>query len=545
MVSRTPRVWHVAPNDPTALPAALAAARGSQAKGKRIVLGKGTHSLGQPVALGPDDAGLTLEGEEGVVLSGGVRVSGWQREGKLWVAPVPAAAVSDDGLRVLVMNGRLCPRARWPREGYLTHQSEFSVRWLSSTEGGWERKPTVEELGSLRYDPEDLPAAMDLSGAEVRVYHMWDESLVGVARRDRRARRLYFRNPAGHPPGAYDVHKYVVWNVREGLTEPGQWYYERKARRLLYWPLPGEKLATAEGYVPVARTLIQLAGTETRPIEGVTVRGLGLTLTTTPLVAGGFGAQVFPAAVMVEHARGCRLEGLEVYHAGGWGIRGKQCEGLEIRGCDLRDLGAGGITVRGKAARIDGNRLCRVGRTYPSAIALAWGGPQGRISRNELHHNPYSAITSGGDDNVIEGNHISFPMEELCDGGAIYSFGGKRLVMRGNFAHDVSDLRRDTGGPHACAYYLDEQSEDCVVEGNLSARIERCFQAHMSRRNMIRGNTFLSDTFLNLRFPRSGEHRVVGNVLYARGRVEVSEPEAVTEWRGNRVFSETGEVSVP
>ncbi len=34
----------------------------------------------------------------------------------------------------------------------------------------------------MPYDPKDIPATLDVRNAEVRLYHMWDESLVGVAR---------------------------------------------------------------------------------------------------------------------------------------------------------------------------------------------------------------------------------------------------------------------------------------------------------------------------------------------------------------------------
>jgi hypothetical protein len=43
-------------------------------------------------------------------------------------------------------SARVCPES-----GTFTHESVFDVRWLSSVGGGWERKPTQEELTTLRY----------------------------------------------------------------------------------------------------------------------------------------------------------------------------------------------------------------------------------------------------------------------------------------------------------------------------------------------------------------------------------------------------------
>ena len=81
-----------------------------------------------------------------------------------------------------------------------------------------------------------------MKNAEVRVYHMWDESLVGVARNDTQRHALIFSTPAISPAGAFGVKKYVIFNTREGMTRPGQWYLDRTGGRVVYWPLPGEDM---------------------------------------------------------------------------------------------------------------------------------------------------------------------------------------------------------------------------------------------------------------------------------------------------------------
>ena len=75
---------------------------------------------------------------------------------------------------------------------------------------------------------------------------------------------LTFSNPLGHPPGAFGVNKYVVWNVREGLAEPGQWYLDRTAGKLVYWPLAGEDMNAALVVAPRVESILQLRG---RPVQ--------------------------------------------------------------------------------------------------------------------------------------------------------------------------------------------------------------------------------------------------------------------------------------
>ena len=70
---------------------------------------------------------------------------------------------------MLVVNGRFCRRARLPETGTFTHLSRFKVPWMSTTGGGWKRKPTKQELHTLKYRPEDLGPWLDVNNAEVAV----------------------------------------------------------------------------------------------------------------------------------------------------------------------------------------------------------------------------------------------------------------------------------------------------------------------------------------------------------------------------------------
>jgi hypothetical protein len=128
-------------------------------------------------------------------------------------------------------------------------------------------------------------------------------------------------------------------------------------------------------------------------------------------------------------------------------------------------------------------------------------------------------------------------MLELHDGAAIYLFGGRDCVVRGNVARDIPD----TGGWGASSYYLDEGSTGCVVEGNLSVNVARPSHNHMATGNIIRENLFLQDGDMLLTFPRSLEHALHDNLLQATGLIRLEASlQGVTAWSGNRVFSASG-----
>jgi hypothetical protein len=356
--------------------ACISARKQGTSRPRKVIIQAGQYFLDKPLELNAVDAGLTIESSPGadVCLYGGKKVAGWKKDGeKFYSAALPGVKNRKWDFRALVVNGRFCRRARLPKEGFFEHLSSFNVPWMSTTGGGWKRKPTNEELTTLKYRSEDIGPWLDVDNAEVTIYHMWDESMVGLKATDAETGTLTFATPSGHPPGAFGVKKYVIWNVREGMTEPGQWYLDRTAGKLVYWPLPGENMAKAEVFAPVIESIIRIRGTRENPAGDITIRGLTLSVTTTPLEAGGFGAGKFDGAISVASAENCRLIGLEIVNVGGQGIKASG-DGLRIERCHVYNAGACGIRCSGSEAVVADNHIHDVGLTYPSAIALQGGG---------------------------------------------------------------------------------------------------------------------------------------------------------------------------
>jgi hypothetical protein len=546
--------WHVGPGgddaaagtraEPMAtLAAAVDAARQQEGGERRIVVMAGRHFVPAAIRLGARDSGLVIEAAPGAepVLCGGTAVTGWIPDGDgLWAAPLPDAGFLPGGPRLLVLNGRFCDRARLPESGRFTHVSRFDVRWMGTNGGGWQRKPTATELTTMQCRPGDLPVGLDARNAEFTVYHMWDESVAGAAAIDNESHTVTFATPLGHPPGGFGVQDYVVWNVREGMHRPGQWYLDRTRGRIVYRPLPGEDMATADALVPTTETILAASGSEQEPVRGIVIRGLTLSVTDTPLAPGGFGAGRYRGAIDMANTADCRLESLTIHNVGGQGIRTWRCDRLRVARCHVHHTGAGGMLVRGGGALTADNHVHDVGVTYPSAIGIWGGGEDSVIEHNEVHRTPYSAIICGGRRNRVEANLIYDAMRELHDGAGIYCGGGKELVLRGNFIRDIVD----TGGYGASAYYLDEMCEGCVVEGNLSLRVVRPSHNHWAQRNTVRGNVFVSDGDMDITFPRCEGYRFEKNVLCAAGKITFRNFEVVEAFAANCLFSAAGRVQV-
>ena len=533
--------------------AAVDAARQAGAGPNRIIVLPGDYYLEKPIWLNSRDSGLTIEAAvtNSVTVYGGKAVTGWRRDGmKFWCADLPGVKEGTWDFRSLVVNGRMPERARMPESGTFMHKSVFDVKYLSSVGGGFERKPTQEELTTMLYNPTDLPATLDTRNAEVRVYHMWDESLVGVASNDVKRHALTFTPPANKPPGAYGIKKYVVFNTREGMTKPGQWYLDRTAGRVVYWPLQGEDMGKAKAVAPMLERVIHLMGTAEVPAERITLRGFSVQATTTPLNPCGFSAQGFDGALALANLRQCAVENLEICNVGGQAIQSSGLDECRIEGCHVHHTGACGLRISGTATSVVSNHIHHVGVTFLAGTALHathWyseANPEGiHLYRNEIHDVPNSGIILVGGGHLVEENIISRAMLEMHDGGAIYGAVNK-TVLRGNVARDVVKIGPGFG---VYAYGLDEGSKDCVVERNVSIGVERPVSSYMASDVIIRDNVFSVDADMTLMFRLSRRCSFTGNKLYTTGKITVSPPNAITTWASNVVVHGTlgGKGGVP
>ena len=526
---------------------------------RRILLLEGDYFLEAPLVLDARDSGLTIVAAGGaeVVLYGGRKLSGWKKEGKNFYSVTLAgvrervwdfrAFVVDDGWRL---------RARLPREGFFSHLSTYEREWDASGKVGaiGRRVPSLMERTTMKYDPADIGPWLEVINAEVRVYHMWDESLLGVIANDTQRHELKFSNPALYAPGMYDMKKYVLWNVREGMTDAGQWYLDRAADKLVYWPLPGEVMSQVEAIAPITESIVRIQGTEDKPARKIALRGITLSATSTPMVTGGFAAGNFDGAISLAFTEDCRLQALEICNVSGYGIKAKRSN-FRVEDSHIHHTGAGGICASGRGVVIANNHIHNVGLIYPGGIGIWGGGVDGLISHNEVHDGTYSGIDFGGQGHVIEHNLVYRVVTALHDGGGIRVPGrihlediypihsAREVVIRGNFVHDIEGrVHGDTG---AWAFFLDSYSENCLLEGNLSINVPWPSQNHLSKRHTIRNNFFIANVnrHAQIELPMSSGHIFERNVFYATGPLAITNPDGQTAVRNNVFFSEKGQVN--
>lgn len=513
---------------------------------RRIIVRGGTY-YGVSLSLDAQDSGLAIMAVSGEkpVLYGGVRITGWEKDGeKFFAAKLPGGQDRTWDFRSLVVNGELCPRARLPRTGEFTHLTRFDARWHTTSGGGFRGADKPELKLRMQYRKGDLGPWLDVKSAELDIFHQWDSSVVGLASHDPDTQTVVFSNPSGNPPGAFGVHRYVVWNIREGMHAPGQWYLDRSRGTVVYWPKPDEDINRLEVVAPTTECIVRINGSLEMPVSRVTLEGLHFCATTTPLLAGGWAASLFKGAVEARFVRNCTLRNLHIASVGGQGVRMAESVGGLVKDCEIVNTGAGGIyDIRGADNRIIGNRIRSIGRIYTSAIGIrTTGGGQkqpelshdNEISHNEVSDTPYVGIEFDGWKNCFESNLVYDVMRVLNDGAALYG-SGKEIILRGNVVRGIAR------GKVAHGYYIDELGEHCLVEGNAAFDCEWPVHIHMATNNTIRNNLFVSKGSCHWTFPRSKSSVVEQNVVFAGGDILVENPSAVASWKSNLFFSQKGE----
>ncbi len=514
------------------------AARASKEAVKEIIVAAGDYCFTNTFKLDVRDNGLCLRAEKAGTVNfiGGQVLTGWRKDGdKFWAVDLPEVKAGTWDFRALVVNGAFAPRACYPGQtNRLENLGGWNLPLLQALAGWWPRKPTYEELTQMPYKLGDLPKNLDVKNAEVRLYHMWSESLCGVASNDTVKGMLYLSAPAAWPMGACKRRQYVVYNIREGLLNPGEWYLDRTAGKVVYYPKPGDDMRKIRVMAPRVETIFDARGKNSKArITNVVVEGVNFMVTTPPLKKASFGGSGLPAAVEVSCAEGCAFRNLTIRNAGGIGCSLGNFNDGELSGCEIAFIGARGLGVGGKNVMVADNKIHDVGLLYPSSSAVGFGGEGNAFRRNEVFNVPYSGIILGGGGHMIEDNLVYRVMQILHDGAAFYG-NIRDCAFRGNVVHDVVANGKGFG---ASAYYIDEGGENVTFVNNVAEGVPRPIHMHITRGIQVRNNTFLSDGDMTISFQRSINCAFENNTLIVGGKMNVSFPNAVTSWESNKVFT--------
>ena len=429
--------------------------------GITIYMEGGTYAFHEPVFIRPEDSGtkespttIRSVGDEKVILSGGISINGWKKQGKVWVADVPVFNGRPLDFRQLWVNGKKAVRARdvedfekmnricsVDEKNEILYVPAVSIRRLIDNKGNLKAKYAEMVLHQMWCVANLRIRSVEVQGDSAAIRFHQPES------------RIQFEHPWPRPMVTTDGHNsaFYLTNARELQDVPGEWYHDIDARKIYYYPREGEKMQEAEVIVPAVETLVRVEGTLDRPVCHIRFEKITFSYTTwmrpsekghVPLQAGMYltdGYRIDPkmqrnylnhpldnqgwlgrpaAAVRVVAARQIDFERCRFEHLGSTGLDYEEAvQGGVVRGCLFLDIAGNGLLVGSFSPAAhethlpydpaDRREVCtqqQINNCYFTeignedwgclAIAAGYVGDV-NIEHNEINEVPYSGISLG------------------------------------------------------------------------------------------------------------------------------------------------------
>jgi Right handed beta helix region len=474
---------------------------GSNIDSLNIVLSAGVYRLTSPLVMTPDPSWngtpITLSGAPGarVIISGARVVTGFApvrdpatlaRLPALSRAHVLVADLARNGITDLgtfQRHGFSIPVTPAPLELFYRDQPMTLARWPSSG---------FATIASLPDGPSGR--SFTIAGAHLRAWQQepdlhamgywardWADATVPVESVDPSSGRITLAAPT--PPfGLKAGQRVFIENALSELGQPGEYYVDRQARRVYFWP--PAPLQDGDVEVSMTNALLATSGASNLTITNLTfdvARGDGLIFT-----GGG--------NIVVDHAILRNMAGrAAVSSARASGFRFTTVEntgegGLVVYSGNRLTLSLGNSFVEDSTLR----NYARRTRAYRPAISVAGVGD--RLVRNTIYDGPHAAIIFAGNDHLIAGNEIYNVVTETADAGAIYTgrdWTARGTVIEDNFIHDIGTRAQ----PQATVgVYLDDEACGITVQRNIFSHVNQSVFIGGGRDNLVEDNLFVNSS---------------------------------------------------
>lgn len=311
-----------------------------------IRLAAGTYYLYEPLRLRPEDSGLTIEGENAVI-SGGLKITNWKRQGKFLVADVPDFNGRPIDFRQLWVNGKKAVRARDVSD----FEQMFRIRtYDKKNQILWVPKKAVEKILKALYAEMVLHEMWCTSNLRIKSIMIQGDS--AAVRFHNPEAKLQFEHPWPSPmtPNTGHPSPFYLTNAKELLDEPGEWYHDIREHKLYYMPHTGETIQ--EAIVPVMETLVEFIGTSEHPVRNITMKGIQFSHTTwmrpsekghVPLQAGMYLTEAYKLRPQIDRPNNHKLDNQGWLGRARAAVEIRYSEDINFNDCRFEHLGGSGL----------------------------------------------------------------------------------------------------------------------------------------------------------------------------------------------------------
>ena len=508
---------------------------------------EGTYTFLDTVAFDENDRSNVLYRsypQEEVVFSGSREIKGnWKKTEingvEAFVTDMPVKN-DEDYFRSLFKDGKRLSRSIYPKDDVLKIASE----------------PNPEEKFDSEWDPnffvhspvfyahsEDLQEFTNQSDIDVKIMHFWCDDLLPVSSIDKESGKITTTKPTAMKARVDD--NYILENVKEALSLPGEWYLDRAEEKLYYIPQDGDTLKNTVVYAGSNEQFLTINNADGISFQGINFENTDWNHTNGTHTGNPFdeahplyktikyGAEhpqaafEVPAAILITASKNinftdCDFENIS-YTAVKFESASKDCA---ITSCLFNEIGGNAIFIHGdfvvpaSTQNIDvtDTHISNYGRIFNNAIGiLLTHAIDCDLTHNEIHDGWYTGISVGWNwgysdnstNNINISNNLIYNIGNgwLSDMGGIYTLGIQpETVIRENIIYNVG-CDEGAYGYGGWGIYLDEGSSEILVEKNLVYDCSsQTFHQHYGKDNMIRNNIFAFGGEGQFRITRHEEH---------------------------------------
>lgn len=536
-----------------------------------VMFRAGTYFLQNTVNFTSADSGTSTLGivyenypSETPVFTGGVQVTGWISEGNnVWGVTLPPTT---GYFEQLWYNGhrRLRPRLSGSAGVAGTYYRIAAPVYVSSPEANCplETSPGQYEcFDRFQYTSTDPisktwknlspPSGNPCRAAgnsypsgdiELDLFERWNMSKLRISCIDTTNHIIYFTGPTVANPVSVSLgnqtpiagHRYLIENIKDSLTQPGQWFLDRSLSSwtLTYLANPDEDPNSDTVIIPQISQLIVATN-----LKYVTFIGLTFANDNWTIPDVGYPSlqqePVLPTAISCQNCQHVTFDGDTVAQTSGGGLEfittstSSTTAHNNIQNSIFYDIGGMGIRIGmlpyytdtdsnvAQFTTVQNTAVEGFGRVIASAPGISQGdGHDNTYTHNDIYDGYQDGIevcapactlgqsnSHGVFNNTTSFNHLyQIGQGILSDMGCIYfatdpSSTGNQIVN--NRCHDVVDASGlDSDGYAGQGYYLDQNTANVLVENNLAYRLtasavaQTCGPQSPNTANTIKNNIF-------------------------------------------------------
>ena len=469
----------------------------------------GTYRLERPLSLTAADSGTSVApvvwraaNRGKAVFTASVALDGWKDEddptalkllpeaahGKVKVTAVPGngplpsfrcstyGTGKDAGLPMALFAGdERLPCAYGPNDDFFrtgrVHAEKIGLGERAAKEGSFAFRR--EKLADWVREP--FPWAYGMWGVE------WSEDSAPLDRIDVE-KGLVTLSPASFPYGLRRCKPFRVFNAFCELDRPGEWVVDVARRRIHLWPVAGNapgvpQLVVSDGFV------------EAKGAHDVVFDGLVF-------------EKCRKTALSFRDCERVTVRASVVRHTCSWGVDVRGGRDCRVVGCDLYDLGEGGIRLEGgdKMTLTPANHVAenchirdygKVLHNYREGVALY--GVGNRAVHNLIHHSAHTGVYYRGNDHYVGYNVVHDTCEYNDDAGAIYVWQYSWSMRGGVIEHNIVHMTGKKRYPNNTeGIYLDDFTSEVKVRGNLVVRATRGIHCGGGKSHELTDNVFVN-----------------------------------------------------